>query len=252
MSRVGFIGTGHIAAPMARVLARDGHAVAVSKRNAEVADGLAASGLGITVASNQKVIDGSDVVFLCLRPAVWAQVLGGLVWRTEHKIVSVMAGVALADIARICAPVSEFSATIPFGFIEQGGCPLPVAGDPSVIKALFGAKNPVLAQRDEAALVSHFAASALPSGVLHMLEVASEWLAVQTGDAGKAEVYVGNLISGILHNLDKSEPGFIAAERAALASPKTLNLQMVEGLQAQSVFDGLPDLLDGISRSMTK
>lgn len=35
--RIGFLGTGHIAAPMARALARDGHTVTVSERNAETA-----------------------------------------------------------------------------------------------------------------------------------------------------------------------------------------------------------------------
>ena len=64
---VGFIGTGHIAAPMARNLARKGHKVVVSERNSEVSDALIAARLGITKGGNQAVIDASDVVFLCLR-----------------------------------------------------------------------------------------------------------------------------------------------------------------------------------------
>ena len=88
MTRVGFIGTGHIAAPMARALARKGHTVTVSERNAETAAGLVNASLGITVASNQGVIDASDIVFLCLRPALWADALQGLTWRADQQIVS--------------------------------------------------------------------------------------------------------------------------------------------------------------------
>ena len=67
---VGFLGTGHIAAPMARLVARAGHRVTVSQRNHETARALAKSGLGIGVADNQGVLDSSDIIFICLRPAL--------------------------------------------------------------------------------------------------------------------------------------------------------------------------------------
>ncbi|MCP3969238.1 MAG: NAD(P)-binding domain-containing protein [Rhodobacteraceae bacterium] len=252
MTRIGFIGTGHIAAPMARALARKGHGVTVSERNAGVVAGLVAEGLGIDVAPNQGVIDASDIVFFCLRPAVWAGVLDGLRWREGQRIVSVMAGVPMAEIAAVCAPVTGISATIPFGFVESGGCPLPVAGDPGVLQALFGDANPVLPQADEAALRYHFAVSALPSGMLGMMEAASGWLAGQTGDAGKAEIYVANLIAGVLGNIEKDGAGRLTAERQALATPKTLNIQMYQGLRDGGSFDALPGLLNRISASMDR
>ena len=252
MNRIGFIGTGHIAAPMARALARDGHQVAVSHRNALVSAELVAAGLGIKTAPNQQVIDTADIVFLCLRPAVWREVVADTKWRTDHKVVSVMGGVSLGDIADICAPVTNISATIPYGFLESGGCPMPVAGDPAVVRELFGAANIVLPQTDEAALQHHFAASSLASGVLDFMDNAAGWLADKTGDPDKAEIYVANLISGILHNLEKSKAGVLAGERDALATPNTLNLQMVEGLNAAHAFDSLPAIMDKISASMDK
>lgn len=250
MARVGFIGTGHIAAPMARALARDGHKVVVSERNAAVAAALAAAGLGIKVAPNQDVIDGAEIVFLCLRPAAWQHVVAGLNWGQGRVIVSVMAGVSLANIAAACAPSTEISATIPYGFIEAGDCPLPVAGDPAALQELFGAKNLVLPQADERALQHHFAASALVSAVLGLMDVTSGWLGQKTGNADQAEIYVSNLIAGFLAGLDKSGAGRLAAEKAALASPNTLNLQMVEGLEGAGAFAGLPALLDRVSASM--
>jgi pyrroline-5-carboxylate reductase len=250
MARVGFIGTGHIAAPMARALARKGHAVTVSERKAETAAALAEAGLGISVASNQAVIDASDVVFLCLRPGVWAEAVAGLVWRKEQQIVSVMAGVALSDIAALCAPVTALSVTIPIGFIENGGCPLPVAGDPAALIALFGDDNPILPQASEAALNDHFAASTLLSGGLAFLETGAAWLAAQTGDPKQAEIYVANLLAGFLRDLPKKNAGDMADAKWALATPGSLNLQMVEGLQAAGSLDALPDILSAIAASM--
>lgn len=250
MTRIGFIGTGHIAAPMARTLARAGHQVTVSERNQQTSAALVASGLGIEVATNQEVLDRSDVVFLCLRPPIWKEIVKDLTWRAEQSVVSVMAGVAIADLRAVCDPVRNFSITIPYGFIETGGCPLPVAGDPTVLTRLFGAENPILPQKDEAALVDYFAASSLASGVLHMLDTSSAWLAKQTGDADAAEVYVSHLIAGLLRELPKDRAGGLTAERHALATPGTLNLQMFEGLQAYGAFDGLPDVLEQIAAGM--
>ena len=248
MSRIGFIGTGHIAAPMARLLAREGHKVVVSERNAQVAADLAASGLGITVASNQAVVDASEVVFLCLRPAVWADVVAPLTFQSDQKIVSVMAGVPLAELAVNCAPATEISATLPYGFLENGGCPLPVAGDPSVMQRLFGNTNIVISQKDEAALSYHFSTSSLASGVLGLMEASTDWLAEKLGDADKAEVFVSNMVFGILRELDKSKAGVLREERQTLASPNTLNLQMYEGLA--ETFKSMPEIHEKILKSM--
>ncbi|MGY3438111.1 MULTISPECIES: NAD(P)-binding domain-containing protein [unclassified Marinovum] len=250
MAKVGFIGTGHISAPMARALARDGHSVTVSERNTEVSAALVAANLGIAVADNQGVVDASDVVFLCLRPAVWQAAVAPLDFRAEQQVVSVMAGVALADLAEACAPATRLSVTIPFGFIEQGGCPLPLVGDLAAVTTLFGGANTVLPQRDEAALRPHFAASTLVSAAYGLLETGAGWLADQTGDADAAEVYMSSLVAGILSNADLGRAGRMAEEKAALASPNSLNRQMVEGLAAQGAYEGVPALLDRIARSM--
>ncbi|MEL7138546.1 MAG: NAD(P)-binding domain-containing protein, partial [Pseudomonadota bacterium] len=76
--KVGFVGTGHIAAPMARVVARAGHSVLVSERNAETAVALASAFENIAIAPNQAVLDGSDVVFLCVRPPLAEEVFAPL------------------------------------------------------------------------------------------------------------------------------------------------------------------------------
>ncbi|MEM8598209.1 MAG: NAD(P)-binding domain-containing protein, partial [Pseudomonadota bacterium] len=163
---IGFIGTGHIAAPMARALARHGHRVWVSERNAETAAALAASHHGITVGPNQGVVDAADTVFLCLRPPLAAEVVAPLRFRADQRIVSVMAGVPMADLAAWCAPATDISITIPLGFLETGGCPLAVYPHGRTLEPLFGAVNPVIEVASEAALNAHFAVCAMVPGLL--------------------------------------------------------------------------------------
>ena len=250
MSRVGFIGTGHIAAPMARALARSGHRVTVSERSAETAAELVGAGLGIQVAPNQQVLERSEIVFLCLRPSVWESVSTTLEWRPDHSVISVMAGISLDDLHRACAPATDISATIPYAFVEHGGCPLPVVGNPAALQALFGADNPVLPQTDADALTHFFAASSLVSAVLGLLEGGANWLGPRTGDGDSAETYLAALVGGFLSHGSFESAGRLAEEKWGLATPNTLNRQMVDGLEGQGAFADLPSLLDRIAASM--
>lgn len=199
---IGFLGTGHIAAPMARSAARQGHAVTVSRRSEAVSHGLATSGLGISVADNQAVLDAADLVVLSLRPAAWREAVAGLTWRSQHRILSVMAGVPLAEIAAACA-----------------------------VQAIWGAENPVIDLPSEADLLSHFSATPILPGVLLLLEAAIDDLAAVTGQPDASELYISQLVAGYLGALEKDRHGRAAEARAGLATPNTLSLRMVDALR---------------------
>ena len=122
MNSIGFIGTGHIAAPMVRFLSDRGHEVTVSNRNADVAAQLNQSH-GVSVADNQSVVDTSDIVFLCVRPHIVEDVLTSIDFRPDQQIISVMAGISLKHLQAICAPATDFSLTIPFRISGKGRLP---------------------------------------------------------------------------------------------------------------------------------
>jgi len=245
MSAVGFIGTGHIAAPMARFLAARGHEVIVSERSADVAARLAEGGV-IRIAPNQSVLDACETVFLCLRPQIAPDVLGGLAFRPDHAIVSVMAGVPRAQLEQICAPAANFTQTIPLGFLETGGCPLPAYPDAKVLADLFEPDNPVFPVASEQALNLHFAICALVPGVLEVLATGAKWLGTATGDPDSAAFYTQQLMAGFLSSLPKGRDGQLADERDALATEGTLSLQMVEALRKAGVSIAVSEALTGI------
>ncbi|MEL7116352.1 MAG: NAD(P)-binding domain-containing protein [Pseudomonadota bacterium] len=248
MSKVGFIGTGHIAAPVARFLHRKGHEVTVTTRSAHVSSALARD-YGIAVADGPGVLDTSDIICLCVRPQHAEEVLAGLPWRADHRIISVMAGVSRRDLERLCAPASTFVQTIPLGFLEQGGCPLAAFGDDGLLAELFAPDNPVVPVASEDALNAHFAICAMVPGLLDLMATGADWLAGESGDTANAEFYTAQLVAGFLATLPR-ETGALAKERDALATAGTLSLQMTDGLKAGGAHDALAQTLDAIGERL--
>ncbi|WP_068112180.1 NAD(P)-binding domain-containing protein [Tropicimonas marinistellae] len=249
MSRLGFIGTGHIAAPMVRFLAARGHEITVTRRNEGVSTALAAE-CGVAVTDAAGVLEQSDIVFLCLRPHVAAEVLQGLAFRSDHRIVSVMAGVTEAELKSLCAPAADFVQTIPLGFLEQGGCPLAAYGNAELLSTLFEPENPVVTTPSEAALNAHFAICAMVPGILDLMERASSWLGAKTGNAAASEFYTTQLTAGFLDAMEKGAAGGLATERDALATDGTLSLQMVDDLRSGGAQDALCAALSAIDERL--
>jgi pyrroline-5-carboxylate reductase len=249
MTQIGFIGTGHIAAPMVRFLAARGNEVIVSERNAQVAAQLAASH-GVRVGTNAQVVAESDVVFLCVRPHMARDVLAPLAFSADQTVVSVMAGVPLARLLSLCAPASEISMTIPLGYLEQGGCPLPVYPKADALARLFAPENPVFEVSSEEALNMHFAVCAFVPGALDLMATAGAWLAEQTGDAEQSARYVTQLLGGFLAALPDTGARTLPQARDALATEGTLSLQMTEGLRTGGAHDAVRDTLEAIGRRL--
>lgn len=119
--RLGFLGTGEITAAMVRGLQGQGHAILVSPRNAATAARLAAEMPGVTVApDNAAVVEGAEVVFLCLLAHVAEEVLPALPFRAGQSVISVMVDAPLARLRALCAPATDIARCIPLPPIARG------------------------------------------------------------------------------------------------------------------------------------
>lgn len=221
MARLGFIGTGEITAAMVRALRGQGHSILISPRNAAVAAALAAEVEGVTIAPNDQVVAGSDVVFLCLLARVAEEVVPGLPFRADQTVISVMVDAPLEKLRRLCAPATDISITIPLPPIVKGGCPLPVYPPSPVLEALFGDRNPVIALASETALAAHLGVSAICSPIIDQLITAAGWLAGHAGDTASAEAYVAAMIRCYLP--ERAQPGELADALRKLSTEGGLN-----------------------------
>ncbi|WP_306150845.1 NAD(P)-binding domain-containing protein [Roseovarius sp. MMSF_3281] len=251
--QIGFLGTGGIAAPMVEALAGKGHKILVSERSADISARLAAQFDEVSVASNEQVVSGSEVVIACLMADVAPKVLSDLPFREGQKLISVMVDVSVETLRRLVAPATDISVTIPMPFIAKGGCPLPVYPDTGSVQALFGAENIILPVKSEAALNAHFAALALSSVILAEMLTTADWLAGVTGDEAKAEAYVAALIAGYFKGMRFDGSGEVKTLLDALSTEGGLNAtlrdrmqgareELTEGLDAFRPRLGLPEV----------
>ncbi len=109
----------------------------------------------------------------------------------------------------------------------------------------------MIALDSEDQIADHFAASALLSAVLTVMQDGSDWLAERTGQAGNADLYFASLLAGFLRDVPKDGQGRILEARSGLATPNTLNRSVVDALEAagsrKMLRDALQSLRDGMS-----
>lgn len=243
--RVGFIGTGEIAAAMVEGLSGRGHDLIVSERNAAMAAELAGKFTDVQVRPNADVVAGSDVVFLCLMAGVARDVLAALPWRGDQAVISVMVDVPLAELAVLCAPASDIALTIPLSSVATGRSVLPCHPDSDALRALFAESDTIIEVPTEAGLNAHFAASALSAPLLSLMQTGAQWLGEQTGDPKGAETYVAGVFAVFLRQMSTQGADFeqllngLATEGGLNA---TLKQQMADAGAADALLGGLEGL----------
>lgn len=245
MANIGFIGTGEIAAAMVCGLAGQGHSIVVSERNAKMATQLADKFDDVTITANQRVLDQSDIVILCLMKSVAEQELPKLTFAPGHKVISVMVDVPMDRLRELCPGANSYAITIPLPMIAKGGCPLPVFGDSDAVSELFASRNPILPQTTEDALNAHFAACAMGSVVLDQLQTAANWLTDVTGERAAAETYLSRMISGYLNGFTDGQTGQMTATLNALSAEGGLNATLRAKLAEGGALEDIEQGLDG-------
>jgi pyrroline-5-carboxylate reductase len=121
LMRIGVLGLGTITSALVEGIGNDGHTIIVSERNATNSARLSEKFRSVAVAKNQSVVDTSDVIFLGLTDGVYQDALSGLTFREGQKIVSLMAGPQIAEVAPLVAPAQLVARMIPFPSISTGG-----------------------------------------------------------------------------------------------------------------------------------
>ena len=123
MATIGILGIGHLAGFLVEGLCRGGlvEDLILSPRNGDKARALADRFDARVAASNQQVVDESDLVLVCLPTATGRDVLSGLDFREGQSVLSAMAGTSRAQLAPLVAPASAFVTMMP-GAANALGC----------------------------------------------------------------------------------------------------------------------------------
>lgn len=241
--RIGVIGTGAITSAVVRGIAGDGHAIAVSQRNAVRSAELAAAFGNVQVASNQAVLDTSEVVFLGLMAAAAPDILGGLTFRPGQRIVTFMAGASLAEADAMVSPAHAVAIMMPFPGIARGGSPIMMQGDAGLIREMFGARNSVFEMADADEMAAYLCAQAVLSPVARMVNDAADWLAGRVSDPAQGEEFLRMLIASNL--ADTQCAPLIKALNTPGGFNQRLRLHMEQSGMSATLADGLDRLERG-------
>lgn len=221
--RLGFIGTGTMAAAMVEGL---GGGVVLSPRGAAVAADLARRFPGVTVAaSNQAVVDQCDMVVLTIRPQVAEEVVRALRVRPGQKVLSLVAATqveTIRDWVGLDVPVTR---AVPLPFVAQRRCVTPIFPPDPEVAALFDR----LGQAVECRTIAEFdllaVGSALMGSYFGLLEVAQGWLEEQGLPEAAARSYLAGLFAN-LGTVAEASPKSFAALREEHSTRGGLNEQM--------------------------
>ena len=120
MIQIGVLGVGSLAEYLIRGAQGAPYQFVVSPRGAERAKNLAEK-YGVKVAaSNQAVVDETDMVLVCLPAADGLEILRGLAFRRGQSVLSTMAGTRIAPLRAACSPGDGFCTMMP-GFANAFG-----------------------------------------------------------------------------------------------------------------------------------
>ncbi len=249
--KVGFLGTGTIAAAMVQGIANDGHQIWISERNQVISSQLSQQFSVVTVADNQTVVDQADTVIICLLVDTARQILPTLNFRPEQQILSVMVPMALAEVSGLVAPAFAEAIFIPFPFIRQGNSPLLVYPQSNTLETLFGQRNELVILSNETDLQSYLSAQAILLPTIKLLHEATGWLQERVGEDVSAETFIRLLIGGYLTADPLDQPNVLAQALIDLGTEGGLNAQLRDHFAEHGVYEALREGLDAIEKRLS-
>lgn len=246
MTTYGVLGVGALARAVVTGLCRDvadPPDVVLSPRGAANAAALAERFATVRVADdNQGVVEAADVVLVCL-PVDGIDVLGELVWRPEHVVVSAVAGPDVDRVRELVAPAARVCLCVPMPPVADRAGLTPVHPPLPEARALFDRLGGTLEVEDVAAYEALASPSATLSAFFAFLGTQSDWLVGRGVPAPDARRFVGAMYAGALGQLSGGES--FDALSAEYATPGGYNEQVAREWRASGALEALVRALDG-------
>lgn len=197
MTRLGFIGTGHLATFFVEGLTRVGadYEITVSPRNLAKAVALRLR-LGVKIASNQEIADSCELIVVSVLPQQAEQVLSGLTFRPGQTVLSTMSGIGLGKIKKLVGPAEAAVSMMPGLANAHNVGPSVLHPDNAMARALLEKLGPVHAYADEDTFTAASVMGAF-SGLANLMMIdAIRWFEARGLDPADARSLVAGLLKG--------------------------------------------------------
>lgn len=249
----GVLGVGAIGAAIVTGLCEnvdEAPEVLLSPRNAEIAAGLAQRFATVAVAAdNQAVVDGAEVVLVCVRPQVAQAVLSELRFPADRVVISAMAGVQVKTLQRLVAPATDVARVIPLPSVARRDGITPIHPPNAAAAALFDRLGETVEIADVKAFEAFSASTATIAAHFAYLNTIAAWLESQEIPGPAATRYVASMFAGLAYAPRSGAP-FDQLARDHATSGGT-NEQFLKGLEQYGTFEhvslGLQRVLDRLN-----
>jgi pyrroline-5-carboxylate reductase len=200
--RLGFVGVGAISEAVIEALMTGPNSsdleIVLSPRNADRSAKLAAKYPTVTIAqSNQSVLDESIVVFIGVLPGQMNDVCADLVFRKDHTVVSLIAGMPPSTVADIVSPATEVVQMIPLPVVAMHAGPLVICPGNEAIVKLFEGCGEIVVLEDETKILILSVASATMSSFFQLQNTVIDWSVASGLAEDIAHQYVTSLYKGL-------------------------------------------------------
>jgi pyrroline-5-carboxylate reductase len=194
-------------------------------------------------ADNQAVVDGSEVVLVCLRKAD-AALLGDLTWRVDQVVISAVAGVGMPELMSLVAPAAHGCRSVPMPPVADRAGLTAVHPPLAEARQLFDRLGTTLEVADVVAYEALSATSATLAGFFEYLRTQTDWLEARGIPPADARQYVAATFAGALTSLQAVDAPDFAELAADYATPGGVNEQVARELREHGSFAVLDEALD--------
>lgn len=252
-STIGVLGVGELGRALVEGLSAAGSPappIVLSPRGASHAAHLAERFPHVRVCpDNQGVADQADLLFLAVGPGHWPEVMQQLRLRPGCVVISVMAGVRLADlVAALPADVTVVRA-LPMPSVRERACLTVVFPPDPVAEELFDRLGGSVVVEDEAALNVFTAITATVSTHLDYLTAIAGWAVGRGMAPDQAEAFVRNLFAGAGREVATS-PAALGELAGVVETPGGLNHRVRTTWFDAANQRRLADTLDALVRDL--
>lgn len=175
MTRIGFLGVGHLAQEMITGLLRSGQPAAELILSPRGYGRELAQRHGIELATNNaRLVAVADIVVLATRPRDAVDAVSGLGWRSDQILVSACAGVSLAELRGAVTPADAMR-IMPLTASSIGASPTTVYPELVAVRPLLARLGAVIALSHEAEFETATVSAAIYGWAQMLIGLGRDW-----------------------------------------------------------------------------
>ena len=254
--RIGFIGTGRIASSVITGICKSSikyEKIIISSRNKSISNKLKKNFKRISIEKdNQKIIDKSNWIFLCVTPVVGEKIIKKLKFSSNQMIISFISTINLSNLKKFTKMKKNIVRAIPLPPISIKKGPVPIFPPNKKVKNFFDKIGFTIEIKSEKLSTNFWSVSGMMASYYEMLKVMSNWLVKKGINRYDAQKYITSLFLAL------SEDAFVNSKKALKylvkdsQTPKGLNEQGLKEMSKQKVYNHIIKTLSSIHKRLNK